>query len=148
MVKDAYRVARSILDKLTDLPLLLLRLTLAYGFYGPAMNKVEHFEGTIKFFDNLGIPFPTLNAYMATGTELAGVAAMALGLGTRVMSVPMMVIMLVAIKTVHFDNGFSAGDNGFEIPLYYLLMLFTLLVFGPGRASVDHLLKRKIIDED
>ena len=34
-------------------------------------------------------------------------------------SIPMIIIMIVAIVTVHLHNGFSAGDNGFEIPLYY-----------------------------
>lgn len=53
--------------------------------------------------------------------------------------------MLVAIKIVHWANGFEAGENGFEIPLYYLIMLFTLFVFGPGRLSLDHLIKKKFV---
>ena len=48
--------------------------------------------------------------------------------------------MLVAIRTVHWANGFAAGSNGYEIPLYYLLMLLTVFVFGPGRLSLDHAL--------
>ena len=54
-----------------------------------------------------------------------------------------MVIMLVAIGTVHWVNGFEAGSNGFEIPLYYLIMLMTLFFIGPGRISVDAWLKSK-----
>lgn len=49
--------------------------------------------------------------------------------------------MLVAIFAVHFDNGFTASHNGFEIPLYYLLMLFALVVYGPGKLSIDHTIK-------
>jgi putative oxidoreductase len=51
--------------------------------------------------------------------------------------------MLVAIKTVHWENGFAAGDNGYEIPLYYMIMLLSLLFTGAGRISVDYLLARK-----
>jgi len=49
--------------------------------------------------------------------------------------------MFVAIKTVHLANGFEAGSNGYEIPLYYVLMLFTLLIYGPGKFSVDRIIK-------
>ncbi len=54
-----------------------------------------------------------------------------------------MFVMLVAIFTVHIGNGFAAGDNGFEIPFYYLLMLFSLMAFGAGKYSIDHILKKK-----
>ena len=42
-------------------------------------------------------------------------------------------------------NGFAASENGFEIPLYYMIMLFTLLVIGPGRISVDNFFFKKNI---
>jgi putative oxidoreductase len=51
--------------------------------------------------------------------------------------------MLIAIFTVHIGNGFDAGDNGFEIPLYYILMLLTLITFGAGKFSIDHFISRK-----
>jgi len=51
-----------------------------------------------------------------------------------------MVVMVVAIVTVHLAHGFSAGDNGFEIPLYYLLFLFIFMSHGAGKFSLDHLL--------
>ena len=50
--------------------------------------------------------------------------------------------MVVAIVTVHLGHGFEAGNNGFEIPLYYLIMLFTLLVYGSGKYSLDYLLSK------
>lgn len=49
--------------------------------------------------------------------------------------------MIVAIATVHIGNGFEAGENGFEIPLYYILMLLTLFTFGAGKYSLDQFLK-------
>jgi len=46
-----------------------------------------------------------------------------------------MAVMIVAITTFHLGNGFEAGTNGFEIPLYYFLMLFSLLIIIPGKFS-------------
>ncbi len=130
-------------NKLQDIALLALRLVLAYGFYEPAMKKVKDVNAIGQWFDSLGIPLPKLNAYLATGTELAGFVLLALGLFTRIISVPLMIVMGVAIFTVHAKNGFAAGENGFEIPLYYLLMLLTLFAFGPGKISLDNLLGKK-----
>ena len=124
-----------------DLPLLFLRLVLAYGFYNPAMMKLKDVNAIGGWFESMGYPLPYLNAYLATITEGLGVILLVLGLGTRIISVPLMIAMLVAIFTVHYANGFNAGDNGYEIPLYYLLMLFTLFIMGPGRLSVDHFIR-------
>ena len=137
-----------LLSKARSVALLFLRLILAYGFYQPAMNKWNDIEAVAGWFGTLGIPLPTLNAYMAASTELAGVVLLTLGLAVRYISVPLMVVMVVAITTVHLGNGFSAGDNGFEIPLYYFLMLFVLVTHGGGRFSVDALLKKRGTKED
>ena len=123
-----------------SISLLLARLAVAYGFYEPAMMKWNDIGSVAKWFGSMGIPFPTLNAYMAASTETVGVVLLALGLFTRFISIPLMVIMLVAIGTVHLSNGFSAGSNGFEIPLYYLLFLLMFFSQGAGRFSLDNLL--------
>jgi putative oxidoreductase len=123
---------------LKDLPLLFMRLILAYGFYMPARNKWADIGAIADWFASMNYPLPTLNAYLAAGTEAAGVVLLTLGLLNRVISIPLIIVMLVAIFTVHAGNGFSAGDNGFEIPLYYMIMLFTILVYGPGKISVDY----------
>ena len=47
--------------------------------------------------------------------------------------------MLVAIFTVHSGNGFEAGNNGYEIPLYYILMNLILIAFGAGKYSLDRI---------
>jgi putative oxidoreductase len=65
-----------------------------------------------------------------------------LGLATRIITIPLIFVMLVAIITVHLGNGFEAGDNGFEIPLYYLIMLTTVFVYGGGKKSMDFFIKR------
>ena len=119
--------------------LLLARLALAYGFYSPAMNKWNDIDSVAGWFGSMGIPMPTLNAYMAAGVETLGVVLLALGLLTRVITLPLMVIMFVAIFMVHLPNGFAAGSNGFEIPLYYLLFLFIFFSNGAGKFSLDYL---------
>lgn len=134
----------SFTQPLKDIALLLARLTVAYGFYGPAMNKWSNMDATALWFGTmLGIPFPTLNAYLAATTEVTGVVLLTLGLLTRFIALPLMIVMIVAITTVHIGNGFLASDNGFEIPLYYLLFLLIFLSHGAGKYSLDTLFKVK-----
>ena len=139
-----YESAVSMLRKLSDLPLLFMRLVLAYGFWETGMMKWKNIDGVAEWFGSLGIPFPTLNAYLAATTEIVGVFFLILGLTIRIISVPLMFVMLVAIFTVHLHNGFEAGNNGFEIPLYYLIMLFTLFIYGGGKISLDNVLRRVV----
>lgn len=98
-----------------DVAPLLFRLLLAYVFYGAAMQKVGGIENVAFWFESLGIPFATLNAYLATGTEFLGFILLFLGLGTRFISVALVFVLLVAMFTVHIDNGWlvigsSAAD--------------------------------------
>ncbi len=140
MLKQLYSEVVRLLSNLQSVALLLARLAVAYGFYEPAMMKWSDIGSVADWFGSMGIPFPTLNAYMAATTEIVGVVLLTLGLFTRIISLPMMVIMIVAIKTVHLAHGFSAGDNGFEIPLYYMLFLLIFVAFGAGKFSLDQLL--------
>ncbi len=142
-MKTMYESFVQKLGAIRDIPLLFLRLILAYGFYQPAIMKLKNFESTAEWFGSMNYPAPLLSAYLAGITEGLGVILLVVGLGTRIISIPLIIVMLVAIFTVHLPNGFAAGDNGFEIPLYYLLMLFTLLIFGSGRISIDYLISRK-----
>ena len=145
-MKQFYKSLLSFVSSLRDLPPLINRFILCFGFYEPARNKLQHFSDIIGWFGQLGIPAPTLNAYMAVATECSGILLLFLGLGTRVMCVPMMVVMIVAVATVHWQNGFSCSQNGFEVPFYYFCMLFGLIITGPGRFSIDHLIKQKFGD--
>jgi putative oxidoreductase len=117
-------------------------MVLAYGFYGTAMMKLKNFDSIVEWFSGMGMPLPKLNAFLATGTETAGVVLLILGLATRIISIPLIIVMIVAIMTVHLGNGFEAGNNGFEIPIYYMLMLFSLVITGPGKISLDALITK------
>ena len=129
-----------------DYALLAIRLVLAYGFFGPAMMKWRNMSDIAEWFGSMGIPMPALNAYLAASTEMAIVVLLPLGLLTRFITIPGIVTMIVAIVTVHLGNGFEASANGYEIPLYYMLMLFLLFSHGAGKFSVDKLLQERLSD--
>jgi len=139
-MKSLYTSMMSILNQGQSLSLLLARITIAYGLYEPAMQKWSDIHSVAQWFESMSIPFPLLNAYMAASTEILGVILLVLGLFTRLISLPLIVVMIVAIATVHFSHGFSAGDNGFEIPLYYMLFFALFASLGAGKFSLDYLL--------
>lgn len=143
LIKKIYKSYLSIANNMQSLVLLFMRLILAYGFYKPATMKLNNIEGIASWFEDMGLPFPLLNTYMATGTEVLGFILLVIGFGVRVIAIPLVIVMLVAIKTVHWGNGFDAGDNGFEIPLYYIVMLLVLIAQGAGKISLDYFLNKK-----
>ena len=142
-IKKIYTSYAGLLDKLKDLAPLIFRLLLAYCFFEPAWNKLQDVNAIGDWFASMELPAPHLQAWMATITECLGVILLTLGLGTRVIAIPLIITMLVAIKTVHWENGFAAGNNGFEIPMYYALMLLSLVFTGSGKISIDYLLSKK-----
>ena len=79
---------------------LALRLYLAPVFLMAGYNKLNHFDDTAAWFGNsewgLGLPLPSLMAFLATSTELVGAVMLFFGLGVRWISVPLMATMLVA----------------------------------------------------
>ncbi len=100
------------LQYLDGLAPLGLRLYLAYPFWYAGRQKLEGIDNTIQWFGNpdwgLGLPFPTVLAYLAAYTEFIGAWLLLIGLATRWISIPLMVTMLVAIFAVHIDNGWFA----------------------------------------
>ncbi len=104
--------AQGILDKFKSLDFLAplaLRLYLVPVFWTAGMNKIEGFDGIVYWFDSgLGLPFPTLMAGLATGTEIVGAILLLIGLGVRWISLPLIITMLVAVFTVHLPNGWQA----------------------------------------
>jgi len=122
--------------------LLAARLAVATGFTEAAHLKWEAINATAEWFAVLGYPFPLFTAYLVSSVEVIGVVLLALGLLTRLITVPLMIIMVMAILTVHLPNGFECSKNGFEIPLYYFIFLGIFLSHGPGRYSLDHLFFR------
>ncbi|MDO3386980.1 DoxX family protein [Gilvimarinus sp. SDUM040013] len=100
------------ISKVDSLAGLALRLYLAPIFWMAGTSKLAHFNDTVAWFGNpdwgLGLPLPWLMAFLATATELVGAVLLALGLFTRLIAVPLIVTMVVAIVTVHWDYGWQA----------------------------------------
>lgn len=96
----------------TGLGPLALRLFLVPVFWIAGNNKLVAFDDTAAWFGNpdwgLGLPAPELLAGLATGTEILGAVFLLLGFATRWISIPLMITMLVAIFSVHIDNGWQA----------------------------------------
>lgn len=118
LVENYYRLHRVIFnrtDHLSGLGPLALRLFLVPVFWVAGMNKVDGFENIVEWFGNsewgLGLPFPTLMAGLATGTEVLGAVLLLLGLAVRWITIPLMVTMLVAIFSVHWENGWQATHD-------------------------------------
>jgi uncharacterized membrane protein YphA (DoxX/SURF4 family) len=91
---------------------LAMRLYLAPVFWVAGTNKLHNFEDTAAWFGNpdwgLGLPMPTVMAALATGTEVLGAILLVFGLAVRWVSLPLMITMMVAVFTVHLQNGWQA----------------------------------------
>lgn len=91
---------------------LLMRLYLVPVLWLAGYSKYNDFENTVAWFANsewgLGLPLPWLMAFLATGTEILGAILLLIGLGTRWISIPLMITMIVAAVSVHLQNGWQA----------------------------------------
>lgn len=97
------------LQQLDGLGPLALRLFLAPVMLQSGWTKMVGFENTVAWFEHsLNFPMPEVMAALAVGTELIGGVLLLLGLGIRIIAVPLMVVMLVAAFAVHWDNGWLA----------------------------------------
>ena len=134
--------------------LLILRLVIGYGFMVHGWAKLsrgpDKFAGLLEF---LGVPFPEFMAWFVTLLELLGGLAVIVGAFVTLLSLPLIVIHLVALSTVHLRYGFSSvntvgmspdgpmfGPPGFEVNLLYIGGILVLVAFGAGALSVDRLL--------
>jgi len=127
---------------------LALRLLLAWEFGEAGLEKFRGenwFAGVQEQF-----PFPfnlipvDLSWFLATWSELLGAAALALGLGTRFFSATLVVLTVVAWMAVHAGNGYNVCQNGFKLPLIYLVLFVPLLLNGAGKLSLDQVIARTL----
>lgn len=124
-----------------DFVLLFARLTIGYGFFQAGKGKLGRLEQVAGFFESLNIPAPEFHAAMVGSVEMIGGLMLLVGLLSRVAAIPLAIAMSVAYLTAHREEAFaSLGAFADEAPYAYLLVALIVLVFGPGRASIDHLL--------
>jgi len=99
--------------KLDFLGSVALRLVLAFIFIGAGFVKINNFENTAMWFGNtLGMPAPTLMAFLATAAEFGGGILILLGLAVRYVTIPLMITMVVAGWSVHAENGWYTVGQG------------------------------------
>ena len=136
--------ALRVLDRWTDLGPLVARVVFGYFWFETGLAKVQNLDGFANRFVEWGIPFPHFNAALSAWTELIGGALIFLGLFTRLTAVPMIINMIVAIALVVIKNVGSVDDFVELDEVVYMLIFFWLLMAGPGRYSLDHLLARSL----
>lgn len=125
-----------------DAGLLLARLTVGglFIFHGSAkfLGGIDGFAG---YLASLGVPLPTLNAYLAAGTEVFAGLAVTLGVLTRLASVPLVFTMAVAFFVAK-GAALSPNGGGGEYALALGLTAAALILTGPGRFTATALLRR------
>jgi putative oxidoreductase len=149
------------LDRVGEwLPQLALRAIVGWEFLESGLVKLQGQNWFASIQDQFPFPFsvfpPDISWFVATWTEVIGGVAIWLGLMTRFWSAGLVILTVVAIAAVHWPaewhtlgelwNGYAISDRGFgnyKLPLILLVMLLPLVFSGAGKASVDHLLRRR-----
>ena len=135
---------RGLMNAFNALPPLLARVTVGWVFLESSWGKLHHLDKVAAFFTDLGLPAPGFQAHLVASTEFAGGLLLLAGLFTRIASAPLAVIMFVAIATAKKDELHGFSDLiGFSEYLY-MLLLFWLIISGPGLIALDALLAKKL----
>jgi putative oxidoreductase len=100
-------------------------------------------EGTAGWMESIGLAPGTLMAALAGGAEFFGGLLLIVGLLVRPTAVVLALTMLVAIITVHLQNGLFMSNGGYEFALALLVISAGLAMRGAGSLSIDNLLHNK-----
>ena len=124
--------------------LLAMRVIWGWQFFEAGKGKLGNLGGTAEFFAKLHIPLPHLNAFMAASTECFGGMLLLLGLGGRLVALPLTITMVVAYLTTELPvERFTQLLNA--TPFMFLVTSVIVLCFGPGKLSIDYLISRFVI---
>jgi putative oxidoreductase len=135
---------------------IVSRLVIGWSFFLTGKGKLANFENTAKFFGEIGIPMPRLNAGFIGTLEMVGGLCLILGLGTRVFAALLSCTMVVALMTA--DRADLLGVLGLGpatkaeglmdvTPIPFLLPLLWLVAYGAGKISADRIVF-KSLDKD
>lgn len=112
--------------------------------------KFSDVASNVTFYKNLGIIFPTFMVYLSGSAEFFCGILLVAGLLSRLATIPLIITMLVAAITdpsqAHFWGHGTGQTETFlaQIPLTFIYPCVIILVFGAGKWSLDHLLKKML----
>ena len=152
-MKTIYACIVKLGEVVQPLYLLLLRGIWGGGFIQAGWGKLQNYEQTAAFFEKIGIPFSHLLTPFVGVVELVCGALLAVGLASRLVSLPLIATMVVALMTAHQAALFALYEDFFgnmgafltEAPITFLMALLAIFCFGPGCLSLDGLIKRFIL---
>lgn len=129
--------------------LLAVRICWGWQFFQSGWGKLKNLDGVTEFFTTLGIPMPHLNAILAASVECFGGLFLLLGLASRLTAIPLIFTMIVAYATAEDDLWKTLHSEPFDefltaffkaTPYTFLFASLIILIFGPGKASLDQLI--------
>lgn len=126
------------LDWLAPLGDLLLRLYIANVFWKAGLVKIQSWSSTLYLFtEEYKVPLlpPEIAAYLGTGVELFFPVLLALGLAGRLAAFVLFVFNIIAVVSYPTLNAAGIADHQL-----WGLLLALLVLRGPGKLSLDHLL--------
>jgi putative oxidoreductase len=143
----SYRLLIRAGNSLQSPVLLAVRLYWGWHFFRTGRGKLMNPMKVTEFFQSLHIPFPAFNVYLAGGTECLGGLLLLAGLGSRLISLPLIFVTLIAYLTAELDTVkhiFSDPDKFVSAdPFLFMLAALIVLAFGPGAFSLDWLIGKK-----
>jgi len=120
-----------------------IRLLVASVFFKSGLTKIASWSTTLALFENeYAVPLlpPEVAAYLGTGVELGLPVLLVLGLGTRLSAVVMFVFNIIAVISYP-----DLSEVGLKDHQYWGLLLLLTLFHGPGKLSLDHLIRGKFL---
>lgn len=137
-----YDLPIAVARRLAWLAPLLARVTVGWTFAVTGWGKLHNLPKIVDYFTELGIPYPQIQAPFASANELVCGVLVLLGLATRIASIPLIVVMLVAIRTAQWENVDSLAALVGLVEWAYVAIFAWLAIAGPGPVSLDHLIGR------
>ncbi|MDF9617612.1 DoxX family protein [Pseudomonas entomophila] len=99
-------------------------------------------EGTGQWMESIGLAPGYFMALLSGSAEFFGGLALVLGLLARPAALALTVTLVVAIFSVHINNGLFMSNNGYEFALALMAGTVAVLIEGAGRLSLDRLIAR------
>ena len=131
------------LKKLDFLGLTCLRLYLSYVFWIAGTDILNDFQDFSSWINSLGFPLSDLFVYLIIGCEMGGAILLLVGLFVRWISIPLMLLILLAMYSVLWENSWLNNAESLEIQVGYLVILLVLLFSGAGKyLSLDYWVSR------